>query len=661
MSSFYNSTLLILKSNPTINLSTLFHIFNLFPQLWSPKNLHFNDLDWHEVAIARYETNITMQVDKIFIRKVLSQSIGELNVNFGVFIGGLGDFSDSYLDSVVNYRGCISDVFFNSINVFKRARERTHHASSVKVSWNCAAEFDAGLQESISFVEDDAYMMLTKQVQSTGETWNLELRTTETLGGLLYNPGIGQQSDFLALEIVDSRLRLLVGKGANAVELIPDRNVSDGKWHNVTIAYSPQIVEIFVDDVSNQASFANGSSSTVEFDNEFFIGGIDMVRRRRAVLKGIRSSEVSFRGCMRNIYGDKQQVGFPTMKVTQGVTVDCVWKYPCIEKTPCIISGRCQQYGIDEFICQCDQAYCIKADYTEKYKIFSRSGAPVEAELLGIAPLQLLEGDSIFLSPSFIDVLFDYTKVGIAESGILFHVAQPPRFGRVAISSSQYGADANITQSKYFSLVDLSTDKVKYIHYGGEHFTDHMAIDLQMVAKTGEIIPNILLGRHRFVLHVNITPVNDAPALVFPPNRMLRLTQGIPKTIESDLLNADDPDSPPPSLIYTVTPPPGDKYGKFELAGKSVTTFSQNDINIGAVTYTVNTPTGEDISYEIMVQVSDGMETSAPVALKVSVVPLQLRMINNTGLILVHKSSVQMTPWNLSFISNSEDENVDVQ
>lgn len=67
------------------------------------------------------------------------------------------------------------------------------------------------------------------------------------------------------------------------------------------------------------------------------------------------------------------------------------------------------------------------------------------------------------------------------------------------------------------------------------------------------------------------------------------------------------------------------------------------------------------MSFELIVQVSDGMETSAAVYLPVSVMPLQLRMINNTGLILVHKSSALITPWNLSFISNSEDDNVDIR
>lgn len=67
------------------------------------------------------------------------------------------------------------------------------------------------------------------------------------------------------------------------------------------------------------------------------------------------------------------------------------------------------------------------------------------------------------------------------------------------------------------------------------------------------------------------------------------------------------------------------------------------------------------MSFELAVQVSDGIETSPAVFLPVSIVPLQLRMINNTGLILVHRKSALITPWNLSFGSNSEDENVEVK
>lgn len=62
------------------------------------------------MAIQRYETNLTLQVDEYFIRKSLPSRITEFNVHFGVFLGGLGDFSESYLSAIDNFRGCISDV-----------------------------------------------------------------------------------------------------------------------------------------------------------------------------------------------------------------------------------------------------------------------------------------------------------------------------------------------------------------------------------------------------------------------------------------------------------------------------------------------------------------------------------------------------------------------
>lgn len=68
----------------------------------------------------------------------------------------------------------------------------------------------------------------------------MEMKTIESAGLVLYSSA----ADFIALEILNSRLRFLVGKGSNAVELISDRNVTDGKWHNVSIAYSPFSVEV---------------------------------------------------------------------------------------------------------------------------------------------------------------------------------------------------------------------------------------------------------------------------------------------------------------------------------------------------------------------------------------------------------------------------------
>lgn len=422
-----------------------------------------------------------------------------------------------------------------------------------------------------------------------------------------------------------------------------------------------------MDDAVHAASFANGSNRLLELGEEYYIGGFAEHKRRRAALKGLRAIEQSFKGCIRNLMVDRSSVGFPHFKITQRVDVNCVWKYPCLEKAPCISSSTCEQYGHDEFICYCDQAYCLKADYTDHYKIFTRSDLPREIELLSINPLQLLEGGSAFLSTNVIDVLIDYAKIGIMEAGVVFNIVQSPKHGKVMINS--LGAEEGISnssaiQSRYFSLIDLSTDKVKYVHNGGEHPTDHMTIDLQLILNSREPLPEFLAGKHRFALHANITAVNDPPTLTINPNKILRLTQGIAKPIGADLLSAEDPDSPPASLMYSVVPPTDAKspamQGTFEVHGKPAMTFTQEDVNMGAVAYLINTHSTEDASFEIGFQVSDGMETSSRIYLPVSLMPLQLRMVNNTGLFLVHKSTALITPWNLSFISNSDDDNIDV-
>lgn len=174
----------------------------------------------------------------------------------------------------------------------------------------------------------------------------------------------------------------------------------------------------------------------------------------------------------------------------------------------------------------------------------------------------------------------------------MFNIVQPPKHGKVVVMPFGAEETTNSTQhSRFFSLIDLSTDKIKYTHNGLEQLTDHMTIDLQLIsANNREPLPEFLLGRHRFVLHANITPVNDAPVLTIPSNRIFRLTQGIPKNLGPDILSAEDPDSPTERLMYSIVAPSDSEalHGQIEVLGKPATTFSQADVNQGAVTYMIS-------------------------------------------------------------------------
>lgn len=137
----------------------------------------------------------------------------------------------------------------------------------------------------------------------------------------------------------------------------------------------------------------------------------------------------------------------------------------------------------------------------------------------------------------------------------------------------------------------------------------------------------VILEKRRFILHVNVTPVNDPPILALPHNKILRLIQGIPKILGPESIAAIDPDSANSSLIFTVLlkPDSAGENGIIEVSGKQEESFTQDDVNQKAVTYVVNTKHHEDTSFEIALQVSDGMETSASEVIHVSVQPLQLR------------------------------------
>uniref|UniRef100_A0A0A9WLL9 Chondroitin sulfate proteoglycan 4 n=1 Tax=Lygus hesperus TaxID=30085 RepID=A0A0A9WLL9_LYGHE len=58
---------------------------------------------------------------------------------------------------------------------------------------------------------------------------------------------------------------------------------------------------------------------------------------------------------------------------------------------------------------------------------------------------------------------------------------------------------------------------------------------------------------------------------------------------------------------------------------------------------------------KISLQVSDGQLTSQPASLRASVIPLNIEILNNTGAILPHQSSILITNHDLSLSSNADD------
>ena len=46
----------------------------------------------------------------------------ELNVHFGVFVGGMGNFTEIFFGNQENFRGCLESIYFNGVDVLAKAK-----------------------------------------------------------------------------------------------------------------------------------------------------------------------------------------------------------------------------------------------------------------------------------------------------------------------------------------------------------------------------------------------------------------------------------------------------------------------------------------------------------------------------------------------------------
>lgn len=63
-----------------------------------------NDLNWHEINLTRREANMTLRIDGIHTtRTILPGKFFVLNILYGVYIGGRGDFNELFLGKTHSY------------------------------------------------------------------------------------------------------------------------------------------------------------------------------------------------------------------------------------------------------------------------------------------------------------------------------------------------------------------------------------------------------------------------------------------------------------------------------------------------------------------------------------------------------------------------------
>lgn len=174
----------------------------------------------------------------------------------------------------------------------------------------------------------------------------------------------------------------------------------------------------------------------------------------------------------------------------------------------------------------------------------------------------------------------------LQDQAIVFNIIQPPKHGVVR----KILDSGDLHRAHNFTYRDILGNKVKYIHDGDEEHTDQIIINLAFHYDKKKKIDELFMSSYRFILHFNITPVNDAPLISVPKNTILRAVQGIPKLFSTDYVHLNDPDSAAESLIYKVilSKKPDNFTSSFVVENEPVETFSQSDVLDQKVWFKVN-------------------------------------------------------------------------
>lgn len=375
----------------------------------------------------------------------------------------------------------MGDIWYNGIRVIEHARNRRNSTEATAVSWGCSSEFEATIRNEIGFVEDGAFTAIPRNIPRSGSRWELELKTAAQTGLLLFNAGHSSHADFLGIELVDGRIRMLMNKGNGPTELINKRNVADGRWHEVQVDFTPSFAAISVDGQMRNMTLPAGNRY-LDLAETLYIGGTELNKRAKALSKGIKSGDLSYKGCLRNMMLDGKELGLPHVKVSQGLVAKCVWGFPCAEAEPCVPGASCSQLGVRSFKCTCDQPLCIKSNYTEEYKVSNfilqwRNGIyiyiiltivykrfqfntnlPLNLELLSVRPLSVAEGKRATLAERHISMILDIAKYGLNESFVAFGLLTPPAHGQLHLDKLPLPAKMP------FTLHDVYQHRVRYIY-----------------------------------------------------------------------------------------------------------------------------------------------------------------------------------------------------
>jgi len=80
----------------------------------------------------------------------------------------------------------------------------------------------------------------------------------------------------------------------------------------------------------------------------------------------------------------------------------------------------------------------------------------VDLEIVELNPVFVDEGKNALITTDNIDVVLDYRKYGVRDSGLLLHLVTLPEFGKIEVESW----DSRSASKQLLTMLDIAKDKV---------------------------------------------------------------------------------------------------------------------------------------------------------------------------------------------------------
>ncbi|XP_029420162.1 laminin subunit alpha-1 isoform X2 [Nannospalax galili] len=290
-------------------------------------DVSIDDNRWHSIHITRFGNMGSLSIQEISSAEKLpagtSKSPGTANVldinnSTLIFVGGLGgQIKKSPAVKVTHFKGCMGEAFLNgkSIGLW----------NYIEREGRCNGCFGSSQNEDASFHFDGSgYSVVEKTLRAT-VTQIIMLFSTFSPNGLLLYLASNGTKDFLSMELVQGRVKVMVDLGSGPLTLMTDRRYNNGTWYKIAFQRNRKqgvlsVIDAYdtSDKETKQGETPGASSDLNRLEKDLiYVGGLP---RSRVVRKGVSSR--SYVGCIKNL--EISRSTFDLLRNSYGVRKGCV-------------------------------------------------------------------------------------------------------------------------------------------------------------------------------------------------------------------------------------------------------------------------------------------------------------------------------------------------